>query len=667
MRIPTTIPVIFHNLTSYDGHIILRPLAKLIEGLENINVIPNTIEKFTSIITPKFKFIDSYRHLSSSLDDLVDSLKKRGLDSFSHLKEEFPDELIPYLVKKGLYPYSYVDSFEKFNEHIPGIQFFTNDLTGKAASQEDYNNLMFICQKLELTTIGDLHDHYVKLDTLLLADVIAHYRKLGLKEYRLDPLHYSTAPAFSYDAMLKMTKAEPELIHDINMYLFLESGIRGGISTIPHRHANDTPTSKLFYTDCCNLYGWSMSQKLPYANFKWLKDDEIKLLDVKNFDGDGDIGLILEVDLKYPTTLHDDHKDYPVAPENLLITKDMLSPHAKECQEKLKNGGFTSAKRLTPNLYDKERYIVHIKNLQLYLSLGLELGTIHSVLSFTQKAWLEPYILFNTEKRKAAMSSFEKDFFKLLINSIFGKMMENVRKYRQIRLINCGRQHRLYTSKPQFKGFQIISEDLVAAEMERIETKLNKAIYAGFSILELSKTKMYDFHYNVMKKKYPEATMCFTDTDSLLYKIPTEDLSKEIYNLRHHLDLSNYPEDHPLFDESHKSTPGFFKDECKGVTMEEFVGLRAKCYSIKLEGDERKLATAGLRKSTHSTLTHERFLQTLIYKAPVMAKQKTIVSKAHTLFTVETERIGLNPLDIKRFVLEDGVNTLPYGHYSLRS
>ena len=355
--------------------------------------------------------------------------------------------------------------------------------------------------------------------------------------------------------------------------------------------------------------------KLPYGVFRWLGDDEILLLDVRKWDADGDTGLILEVDLKYPKNLHDSHKDYPLAPENLIITEDMLSPHAKQ---NLENNGlkFTKTARLTPNLYNKTRYRIHIKNLQLYLKLGMELGTIHKVLSFTQKAWLEPYIRFNTEKRRAAVSDFEKDFFKLLINSIFGKMMENVRKYMSVRMVSKGRQHVLHTSKPQFKRFQIISEELVAVEMTQSKVQLNKAIYAGFSILELSKCCMYDFHYNVMMKNHPEATMCFTDTDSLLYKIPTDDLSKELYKIRNHLDLSNYPKDHYLFDESHKSTPGFFKDECKGVAIEEFVGLRSKCYSIKLENDTRKLATAGLRETTHTTLTHQKFLDTLVYNKP---------------------------------------------------
>ena len=596
------------------------------------------------------------------------------------------------LMKKGLYPYSYVDSFDKFEEEIPGIEKFVNDLTEEAPSVEDYATLMTICEELDLQTLGDLHDHYVKTDVLLLADVLTGYRRMGIDEYGLDPLHYATAPAFSYDAMLKMTKAEPELLHDIDMYMFLESGIRGGVSTIPHRLVVDEPDSKAWYTDCNNLYGYVMSFLLPYSNFEWYKKDEIKPINtewIMKFDADGEVGLILKVNLKYPQGKHDEHRDYPLAPENLLITEEMLSPHAKEClghagwSSGSKTPKFTATRRLTPNLFDKVEYIVHIKNLQLYLDLGMELGTVHQVLSFKQKAWLKPYIDFNTEKRKAALSDFEKDFFKLLINAIFGKMMENVRRYLTVRMISEGRQHRLYTSKPQFKRFQIISEELVAAEMERVEVKLNKAIYAGFSILELSKHTMYDFHYNTVKRLHPDAVMCFTDTDSLLYKIPTDNLERELDGMKEYLDFSNYPEQHALYDTSNKKTPGFFKDECGGITINGFFGLRAKSYSIELKdafdqpkplvtiqkvmgvGEDRKLATAGLRRTTHKVLPHVKFLETLMEKVPSNVKQKTIRSKNHELETIETERVGLSALDIKRYVLEDGITTLPYGHYSI--
>ena len=697
LRIPTKIPVVFHGLRNYDGHLIIKSLAKFVkqrnQDLSSIRVIPHTIEKFTAIFTKEFTFIDSCQHLNSSLEKLVDNLRKHGLENFQHLINEYPNPQVrKHLFKKGLYPYDYISSFERFNEPIPPLDKFENKLKDTKPSKKDYNELLETCKQLNIKTLGELHDHYVKLDVILLADVLANYRTMSIKEYKLDPLHYATAPAFSYDAMLKYTKAKPELLQDPDMYLFMERGIRGGVSVISHRlatannkHLSDFNENEdeqyIFYTDCCNLYGYAMSQLLPYCNFRWLTLDEILNLDVMNFNADGDEGMILEVDLHYPQHLHDEHSDYPLAPEQFSITKDMLSTHT---QSYLTSNeiNFNKQTRLAPNLCDKERYIVHIKSLQQYISLGLVLKHIHRVVKFHQKAWLRPYIVFNTEKRRNSKSDQEKNYFKLLINSIFGKMMENVRRYKNVRLITNGRQHALYTSKPQFKQFQIVSENLVSVELVKPVITLNKAIYCGLSILDISKHRMYDFHYNYIKKFFKFLILCFTDTDSLLYLLRTNDLYKDLEKIKDQLDLSKYPPQHFLHDTSHKDTPGYFKDETHGIPIRQFCGLRAKCYSIMLEDDEdtlakldiakpkdfkpQKLATAGIQQTVHKKLTHDRFLDVLNQNSNFPITQRSINSKKHTLYTMKKTRTGLSALDIKRYILDDGIKTVAYGHYQIK-
>ena len=694
LKIPTRIPVIFHGLRNYDGHLIIKALSKFVNELSDIYVIPNTLEAYTTIYTKEFVFIDSYQHLSGSLDNLVSNLKDKGEQYFKNLIDEFPDdEIRANLFKKGLYPYNYIDSFQRFKEPIPERQHFENKLNNTTPSVDDYNDLLQTCNQLNITNLGQLHDHYVKLDVILLADVISNYRSMAIEEYKLDPMHYGTAPAFSYDAMLKFTNAKPELLKDPDMYLFMEQGIRGGMSVISHRLASannkylsnydeNKENTSIFYTDCSNLYGYAMSQPLPYSNFKWLTNDEINTLNVTEVNADADEGMILEVDLHYPKHLHDLHSDYPLAPESLTIKKEMLSPHVKEflSTHKLNH---TKQTRLAPNLYDKEKYIVHIKNLQLYLSLGLILTKIHRGIKFQQRAWLKPYIVFNTDKRRQAISKYEKDFFKLLINAIFGKMMENVRRYRNVRMISNGRQHALYVNKPQFKRFEIISEDLVIAELIKPEVTLNKAIYCGLAILDISKHRMFDFHYNCIKKHFPNAKLCFTDTDSLLYLLYTNNLYKELLKIKDELDLSNYPRNHPLYDATRRMTPGFFKDESEGIPIEQFCGLRAKCRSIKMEDDDQKLAsygitksknfksqniaTAGVKKAVHNELTHERFLSVLKNNSYRNIIQRTINAKKHTLYTLENTRIGISALDIKRHILNDGITTLAYGHYQIKN
>ena len=168
-----------------------------------------------------------------------------------------------------------------------------------------------------------------------------------------------------------------------------------------------------------------MSEYLPYKEFEWLKN--VDGFDVNSINEKSEIGYFLEVDLKYSDELHDLHNDYPLAPEKLVVTNDMFSKYSKRTADEhdIKVG---DVKKLIPNLRDKTKYVLHYRNLQLYLSLGMKLIKIHRVLKFKQSDWMKKYIDFNAEKRKNATNDFEKDFFKWMINSVFGKTMENLRK-----------------------------------------------------------------------------------------------------------------------------------------------------------------------------------------------------------------------------------------------
>ena len=254
---------------------------------------------------------------------------------------------------------------------------------------------------------------------LLLADVFEHFRETCLKYYSLDPCHYFTAPGLSWDACLKKSGVKLELLTSVDMHLMIEKGIRGGISTITHRHgvANNKylhdydpakESSYIIYLDANNLYGWSMSQYLPRKNFQWVPQDEIAGLDVLKIDDNADEGLILEVDLQYPHELHDLHSDYPLAPVRVLVEDSMLSDYSKDLKEKFKIGNSTVPK-LISNLLDKTNYVLHYRNLKQYLKLGMKLLKIHQAIKFEQQPWLKPYIDFNTS-RMEAKNIFEKTF-----------------------------------------------------------------------------------------------------------------------------------------------------------------------------------------------------------------------------------------------------------------
>ena len=258
-------------------------------------------------------------------------------------------------------------------------------------------------------------------------------------------------------------------------------------------------------------------------------------------------------------------------------------------------------KKLIPNLGDKEKYVLHYENLKQYLSLGLKLTKIHRGIRFEESQWLEKYIALNTKLRTAAANEFEEVFFKLMNNSVFGKTMENIRNRVDIKLVNNKKQAEKLSAKLNFNHCNIFSEDLVAIHMKKTKLVFNKPVYLGMCIFDLSKTLMYDFHYNYIKQKYGDkAKLLFTDTDSLMYEIQMEDFYKDISaDVEHRFNTSDYPPNHPSGIPSgfSKKVPGMFKDEVGGKVIDEFAGLRAKLYSYKmLEGEEDKKCK-GVKKS----------------------------------------------------------------------
>ena len=399
----------------------------------NINAIPNNTEKYMAFMLGNhLVFLDSFQFMSSSLDKLVNNLPK---ESFKYTSQVFDDEEFDLMIRKGVYPYDYMDSFEKFKEQLPSKEEFYSILNNEHISNEDYKHAKKVWETFSMKNMGEYHDFYLTSDILLLADVFENFRKTCLEYYKLDPCHYFTSPGLSWDAMLKMTDIKLELMTDIDMFQFIEKGLRGGISYIANRYgeANNkymkeynkkAPSKYIMYLDANNLYGWAMSQYLPTGGFRWMTEKQINKIDLAKYREDSKKGLILEVDLEYPKKLHDLHNDYSLGPEKVKVTENMLSEYSKRIAKKY-NISIGLVHKLIPTLGNKEKYVLHYRNLKLYINLGLKVTKVHRVLEFNQSPWLKQYIDFNTEKRKNAKNDFEKDFFKLMNNSVFGKTMEN--------------------------------------------------------------------------------------------------------------------------------------------------------------------------------------------------------------------------------------------------
>ena len=373
----------------------------------NINAIPNNMEKYMAFMLGNhLTFIDSFQFMSSSLDKLVSNLPK---DDIICTSKVFKGKRLNLMSKKGVYPYDFMDSFEKFNQtELPTKDQFYSILNDQHITDDEYDHANKVWNTFMIKTRGEYHDLYLVSDVLLLTDVFENFRKTCMQYYKLDSCHYFTSPGLSWDAMLKMTNIKLELMTDIDMFQFIEKGMRGGVSYITNRYgkANNkymkeydekAPSKYIMYLDENNLYGWEMSQYLSTGNFRWMTDKEISKIDLGKYKANGKKGLILEVDLEYPQELHDIHNDYPVAPEKVKVSNNMLSAYCKKIAEKY-NISIGLVSKLIPTLRDKKEYVLHYRNLHLYLDLGLKIKKVHRVLKFDQSPWLKQYIDFNTEK-----------------------------------------------------------------------------------------------------------------------------------------------------------------------------------------------------------------------------------------------------------------------------
>ena len=356
----------------------------------------------------------------------------------------------------------------------------------------------------------------------------------------------------------------------------------------------------------------------------------------------------MEVDLDYPLKLHDSHNDYPLAPERIMCKNNV--------------------EKLIPNLRNKKKYVLHHENLKQYMKLGLQLKKVHRGIRFEESEWLKPYIDLNTKFRAKAINKFEKDFFKLMNNSVFGKTMKNIRKRKVVKLLSDREKGKKYTAKPNFKHIKIFNEELVAVHMKKTVLTMDKPIYLGMSILDLSKTVMYEFHYEYIKPKYGDkAKLLFTDTDSLMYEIETEDFFKDISgDVKDRFDTSNFPSDHPsgIPIGCNNKMLGKFKDEAGGKIIEEFVGLRAKLYSYKMFGGKENKKCKGVKRVVvENCLPHDNFLKCLKNRKEIMAQMNVIRSYGHEVFTEKVNKVALSANDDKRYIREDGIKTYAWWHY----
>ena len=677
-------PVFIHNLKGYDSHLLLKDITPYVSDKCRLSVIATNTEKCLSFSLDELVFKDSCQFLTASLDKLVEGLVVENLKHTKMLADDLKVDL-ELLCKKGVYPYSWVDSHDKFQcTSLPPIEAFYNDIADEACSVERYAHARNVWDAAECKNFGDYHDIYLRLDVCLLADVFENFRNVMYRNFQLDPAHYYTLPGFSWDAAFKHTRAELDLLNDVDMHIAFENALRGGVCVVSHRkyeannptvagYDSSKPTTWLRYDDANNLYGWAMTQCLPTSNFLWgdpLLWNEARIAAIKP---DDLTGAMFEVDLEYPNHLHDAHNDYPLCPEKMKAP--MLSPYAQSVC-----GSYVPCEKLIPNLMDKTKYWIQGRNLQFVLEQGLLLKKIHRVIEFSQSAWLKPYIEYNTAQRTKATTDAEKDMYKLLNNAVFGKTMENLRARRDIDIIGVNTKKWVkWVNNPSYVQRKNISDTLVVGERTKTRMTLNKPVYCGAVILDLSKLLMQKFWYENLRPKYPSAKLLYTDTDSLVYSITNDSMPDFHGRAGGDFDTSGYPKNHPLYSADNKKVVGKFKDEMNGVSIAKFIGLRSKQYTIlndeasyKLINDPTVKLVVKKSKGTKSSVVkkiikYQDYDTTLSTGVAMKHKQISFQTNCHRICTSTSNKTSLGSFDDKRYLLSDGISSYAYGHYRINN
>ena len=694
------LPVIFHNLKNYDAHLLIKHgLGKFKHW--QLHCISQTTEKFMSIsakvpvgktktgkaIFFTISFLDSFQFLSSSLATLAES--HTSLPVTEKLKDDIPSLSTDVLRRKGVFPYSYFTSLRVLEEtSLPSRDAFKNDLSGEECSEEDYSHAHRAWREFGCRTFKDYMMRYLELDVRILTDVFEAFRHLSLRQDKLDPVHFVSLPGLSFQSAFKMTGETVELLQDPFIYNLFERGKRGGMTFVNTHHAAkqlikvglQQLIERIMYIDKNNLYGSPLCGYLPHSGFKRLTPHEIRILfpsdqHIIQLDTEADIGYLFEVDLHYPPSIHHLTADFPLAPETQQVTEDMFSEHMKDLYKHIMSQRYPNKTehkfrpiyKLLLNQTDKYNYVVHFKVLKYYLEKGMTIIKIHNVVQFQQKPFLRPYIEFNTSQRSKATSKHEKDFYKLRNNSLFGKTIEDVRKRSKYHLITDDTKFQKLASSPLFVDRDIITDEIVGVKMYRSRIALNRPIYIGQAVLDLSKLLMYQLYYDILPScpLIHKIQLLGGDTDSFFLKLTmNHDTTNAdiLTNLKQYVDFSNYPPTHQLHSDENKARLECFKDEAAGREIEEVILLRPKMYSIKFKDDVKEIKRAkGIGKSVVKNLRHSDYQQAYHNHTESSVNMTILKSIAHSVHTLSFRKRGLSCWDDKRVWLSSN-ESLPHGH-----
>ena len=530
---------------------------------------------------------------------MTESLKD---NDYIHLKRHFPNHW-KLLKNKLADPYEFYKTLEDYERPIQellesGKEAYFSRTKNRIPDQEEIDKTNKIIRLFDIKNGRELTELYNKADVILLADIFEKIIRVSILEFGINPLYHISLPGTTWSNGLRYTKIELELIKNVDLFQMFGSGIRGGVSGIfGDRYIKSDIDTVILHVDMNNLYGFAMLLYLPTGNFQIYENASITesfINKVLNTHDCSDIGYVLMVDLIYPDSIKYKTKNFQLCPENKTNNPDNYTEYMKEHVPKPNR----PTSKLICDQTNKEYYIVHYRNLKFFIRMGMINKKVHRIVSFNQSPWLQSYIDYNTQKRVKADSDFMKDYHKNLICSFFGKTMEDVRNRIKVEFLKNTNERKFlkYQSRLDFNGIHKSYLDYDSYTFKSNVVKMEKPIYLGFCILELSKLLMYETYYDRLQNYFGIdcIQIHYQDPDAFVMSLKTKDIVNDLSKLQRQyrmFEFSNLIEDHIIFSNEYKKKPAYLKIETpKSINIDKFVCLRSKCYAYKtkLDGDNSK-------------------------------------------------------------------------------
>ena len=659
-RSSSFVPIFFHNFSGYDCHLLFEELlTEAYNQNYNPTIIPKSLENYVSVQVGCLRFLDSYRFLSSSLNKLV-----KSLDNFPILKlEGMSDDLFK---KKLAYPYEYLN-LDNFQELLNLTkEDYWSTLTQSYPSDDDIKRTQEFIDKNKIENGRELTMLYLKRDVLQLTDVFENFVESSAREYKINLLYSYSLPGYTWKAGLKLTNIKLVYIKCKEVLLLLENNIRGGISSVMgNRHVQSDEHKQILYIDANNLNGWAMSQYLPTGEFEKLQlpenysQDQL-VEDLIQIPDDNEYGYFIECDLEYPVEIKEKTKNFPFCPYQTKADPNVFSGYMNNINQP----NYKPTSKLMCDVTNKSKYMIHYRMFKFYLNQGMKVTKIHTIYRFKQSPWLGKYIDHNTQKRTVAKTNFEKDLYKLMNNAFFGKTMENVRDKTNLEFIDHCQIDQIIKrqSKLSFKGIVDHYSKFSVYKFDNEKTVIDKPIYLGFTVLELSKLLLYEFYHNKLQPYWKQSIQLhYMDTDSFILSFDTnhQELINFLQENKDEFDFSELDKSHELYNPINKKVIGKMKIETSPVlVLDTFTALRSKSYSFSYN-NVQKAKQKGIQKAPKC----EHYKNSLFNSETSSSTNISIRSNLHNLTVEKQNKLALNPFDDKRLYINP-IQSLPWDKHT---